>query len=765
MKAYDWKFATVGGVTRVNIESGADIAHLDELDKKMWTVLSCPVKGLEIDEQTLALMDSDQDGKIRVDEVVSSAKWVTTVLKDPELLIRKADTVALADINTDTEEGQKVYNSAVQILKNLGLGKDSISIADTADRMAIFAKTKFNGDGIITENSADDEALKALIATIAKTHGTVEDRSGDPGIDADRIDDFFAQCADFKAWHDAATPEILPFGDRTAEAYEAYAALNDKVADYFMRCKMAAYDAETIAALDVNIESVQAISNKNLSLCADEIASYPLARIPRNNSCELLMNEAVNPAWAAQYCTLTAIAFENLAANDPITEADWAGLADKFAPFVAWQAEKKGAAVEALGIDAVNQYLQNDSHKQLLALVEQDKALETEMDAIQSVDKLLHLCRDLFTLVNNFVTFSDFYTRNPQVKAIFQAGTLFIDQRSCDLCIRVNDMGAQNAMAAASGMYLIYCDCTNKTKSAKMTIVAVMTQGEVSDLMVGKNAIFYDRQGNDWDAVVTKIVDNPISIGQAFWSPYRKFGKFITDSVGKFASDKDEKMTADVTGKMTDASSNLVETSQQAAADGAKPAKPAKQAFDMSKFLGLFAVIGMALGTICGFLLDLLKGFVHLQWWGMIVVIAAILLIISGPSMLLAWMKLRKRNLSPVLNANGWAINAQTLVNIPFGATLTQVAKFPAIAMADPFGEKKHRGRWFWIIVLLLAIAFGALYFTNNLKCIGLAYKDEPAQVEDSVAPEAQAAEAAAVEAQTDAETDAPAEAEVAPAE
>ena len=58
---------------------------------------------------------------------------------------------------------------------------------------------------------------------------------------------------------------------------------------------------------------------------------------------------------------------------------------------------------------------------------------------ISEVDKLLHLCRDFFTLLKNFVTLTDFYTKDPDVKAIFQAGTLYIDQRSCDLCIKVCD--------------------------------------------------------------------------------------------------------------------------------------------------------------------------------------------------------------------------------------------------------------------------------------------------------------------------------------
>ena len=53
MSNYDWKFSTIGGMTRVNIERGEDIKHLGELDEKLWTVLSCPVSGMEFDEKTL----------------------------------------------------------------------------------------------------------------------------------------------------------------------------------------------------------------------------------------------------------------------------------------------------------------------------------------------------------------------------------------------------------------------------------------------------------------------------------------------------------------------------------------------------------------------------------------------------------------------------------------------------------------------------------------------------------------------------------------
>jgi hypothetical protein len=87
-------------------------------------------------------------------------------------------------------------------------------------------------------------------------------------------------------------------------------------------------------------------------------------------------------------------------------------------------------------------------------------------------------------------------------------------------------------------------------------------------------------------------------------------------------------------------------------------------------------------------------------------VFAALLLLVSGPSVLLAWLKLRKRNLGPILDANGWAVNARAKINIPFGASLTASAKLPENAersLTDPFAEKQHS----WIVYMILAVLAG----------------------------------------------------------
>lgn len=711
-KKYDWKFANIGGVPRVRIETGDDIAHLSELDQKLWTVLSCPVKGLEISEKTLSLLDTDGDGKIRVNEIISNSQWLTSILKDSNLLLNQSSELNLDDINQETENGKKIYNSAKQILANLGVDKNTITVADTANEIAIFEKTKFNGDGVITENSTDDAALKSIIANCIATIGSVTDRSGAQGINADQIEAFYANCADYAAWVEAgkSSASTMPFADQTETALGAYLAIKDKVDDYFMRCKLAVLNKEISGTLEVSAAQLEAISSKNLAQCNDEISNYPIARISDDK--KLQLDAAINPVYEKAFNTLKAIAFVDQTA---ISEEQWSELGAKFGPYITWKAEKKGATVESLGIDTVKNIIEGDQKSALLNLVSQDKAVENEVNDIKSVNKLMLLYRDFYKLLKNYVTFSDFYSRDENNKAIFQAGTLYIDQRSCDLCIRVADMAAHNASASFSGMYLIYCNCTSKVKNETISIVAVLTNGDVNNLRVGMNAIFYDRNGLDWDAVVTKIVDNPISIRQAFWSPYRKMSRFIEEQVNKFASNQDTKMMNNATAQISEKGTELTEA-KTTPLDQSK-----KEAFDIAKFCGIFAAIGLAIGAIGGFLATIVDGFFGLVWWQQPLAILGLVLIISGPSMIMAWLKLRKRNLSPLLNANGWAINAQAFVNITFGATLTQMAATPIIMLPDPYAKKKTSGwvKLLYFIVFVVAVLV-AMYFTGTFAKLGI---------------------------------------------
>ena len=519
---YDWSYSSFGGVVRVNVRNGEDIAHLGELDQKLWTVLSCPVKGLEFDEKTLQMLDTDGDGKIRVNEIVAAAKWLTSVIKDKDLLIKGDSVLPLDQINTENEAGARLYKSARQILSNLKLDKDEISIEDSSDSIAIFAETGANGDGVITEASASDEALKEVIRTIVACAGSAMDRSGVAGVTAELIETFYTALADYSAWCAAGTADIAPYGDNTQAALDACNALRDKVADYFMRCKLIAFDENAAPAVDVSVDAISAISADNLASRSEDIAAYPLARPTKAG---IIPFEGINPAWKARFDALRALVkFEK---EDGVDEAEWNALLGKFAAFEAWKAGKKGEIVEPLGIEKVNELLKADAKPELLKLVDADKALEDEANSIDEVNKLMHLYRDFYKLLRNYVIFTDFYSPDQNQMSVFESGKLYIDERCCRLCVRVEDMGKHADMAGLSGMFLLYCNCKARSDGRTMNIVAVMTDGKTRNLRPGTNGVFYDREGRDYDATIVRVVENPISIKQAFWAPYVKFWRHL----------------------------------------------------------------------------------------------------------------------------------------------------------------------------------------------------------------------------------------------
>ena len=698
---YKWDFENIGGTSRVKISTGEDIAHLPELDPKMWTVLSCPVKGLEIDETSLAYIDCDSDGKIRVNDIIQTSEWMNSILKNMDLLLEGKDSFDIENFNQENPAGKKLYNSAKQILANLGKEGTVITLADSADNAAIFAKTRFNGDGVITEATPEDADDKAAIAAAIACIGSVADRSGAPGVNAEIVENFYKALADYVAWNKAAVE--APFGDKTDAAYAAYVALDSKVKDFFMRSKLAAFSPDSVASLDVQTASIQAISADNLTAKTEDIAAYPIFRV--TGKAEIDLNAPVNPAWASQFAAVKAVI-------DPekkvLTESDWAAIGAEFAAYTSWKAAKAGAAVEGLGLAAVEGFLAKDRKASIMELIAQDTALAAEAGNIDNVAKFLYVFRDFYHLLRNFITLHDFYDKRKDVSAIFQSGRLVIDQRECRFCMKVADAGKHSAAAAASGMFLLYCDCTTKSNPAKLQIVAAVTVGDIGDLVVGKNALYYDNAGEEWDAVITKIVENPISISQSFWSPYRRMAKAIENLINKSAADKDAKIMADATAKINAA---------PAAGAAAAPAQP----FDIGKFAGIFAALGMAVGALATAVTNIFDGLLNMPPWKTLIAVVAVLLVISGPAMVMAWLKLRRRNIAPLLNANGWAVNASSKISIPFGETLTDIAKFPKLKLKDPYAKKGLAPWKKWCIsIATIAVVVAGLWLGNLLSWANL---------------------------------------------
>lgn len=726
-----WQFFRTGGFDQVRIESAEDLRHLRELDQKLWAVLTVPTSGLEFDTRTLELLDSGSEGRIRAPELLAAVDWVCQVLCDPGIIFAAGDELPLAALNEADAQGAQLAATAREVLAHIGRPQaDAVSLADLSDPARLFAPQHFNGDGIVpveVAQAAGQAQAAEVIGLVMASLGGLADRSGQPGIDAERLDTFMTDAravVDWCAQVDEGSQSrgaVLPLGEATADAVNAFDAVRAKVEDYFTRCRLAAFDGRAAEVLNPGEPVFAELAPATLKGDDAGIAALPLARVAAGANLPLV--QGLNPAWEAAVAQFRERLVRPLLGDLTTLSAEqWGALAVRLEPWRQWQAARPASAVAALEPAQLRAALDTGVADPLRALIARDLEASVAAAQVQALEKLLRLRRDLATLLRNFVNLADFY--GGKTPAIFQAGTLYLDQRSCELCLHVADMTRHAALAPLSGIYLVYCQCT-RPGEAPMTIVAAMTGGDADDMMVpGRNGVFYDRQGRDWHASVVKIVANPISVRQAFWTPYKRVARMVGDQIQKFAAARDKDAEGKADAALTKAATQAAREAQAppvsagtagaAAAPGATgapgaPVKAPAPAFDIAKFAGVFAAIGLAFGALGTALAAILSGFLALPLWKMPLVIAGLMLLISGPSMILAWLKLRKRNLGPLLDANGWAVNIRARLNIPFGASLTGVAALPEGArhsLSDPFADKPVPwGRWALAGLLLLVLA------------------------------------------------------------
>ncbi len=676
--SHGFQFTWVGGVDQVIIRDGADLLALRQLDPKLWVALTCPTVGLELDSATLTTIDHDGDGRIHVDELLAAIDWATARLRSADALISGTDGVAIADI-----ADAMLQRTAAAMLTWIGAaGGKQLSVAQASAAAAAFAARADNGDGVVHSGGISDAATAKLCDDIVACTAAPTDRGGARGVSVETLSSFFAAIAEHVAWLDGEGEAQRPLGAATADAHAAFVAVRAKVDDYFARCRVAAYDPRSVAAINRDGGEYAGLTDGALDPDASAMRHFPLAQIAAGR--DLPLGDGVNPAWTGAVAGLRSqVVVPLLGARDALTPDDWARVKGAFAARDAWLGAKAGASVEGLGGDRVRAIAAGDGQAVISAAIAADSALAGEAGAIEEVLRLARLHRDLITLVHNFVSFRDFYDRSR--KAVFQIGTLYFDHRSCELVLPVLDGGRHAAMASKSNAFLAYCDC-KAADGRSQSIVAAVTGGDVDHIAVGRNGLFYDRKGTPWAATVTRIVDQPISLRQAFWSPYKKALRFVEDQIDKRAAEAEAKADADRVAALNRPKDTV---------EAGKAPEPPKEKAKID--IGMVAAIGVAVGGLAaaaGAMIDALFG---LGVW-MPLGILALMLAISLPATAVAWLKLRNRNLGPLLDANGWAINALAKVNVGLGESLTPLAALPAGAsrdLRDPYEQGGARG---WIL-------------------------------------------------------------------
>ena len=718
-----WRYFRAGGTDQVLIESAEDLHHLRDLDQKRWVALACPTRGLEFDDRTLDLIDTDRDGRIRAPELMAACEWALQHLRDPQPLLRGEDRLRL-DALADTEHGRLLAAQARRTLETLetkgqGQGQDQdraassqktqftdIGLAEIRERQSHLAAERFNGDGIVTVAGIEDEADRVVAQKIHDLMGGSVDAGGQAGISEADIHAFFEQAQALRAWHARGEADC---GSLRAAAV-AVQALREKVDDFFARCRLAAYDAAAVGPLNaMDTERLKTEAAQLLTLQSEQLRRLPIAPVAKE--AELPLDDRANPAWREALHALREHAVRPLlqVEGGTLDEAGWLALKARVQRCSDWLSSRPSGPLATLGMTALEALLPEGSAKalqdRLLTLVQQDRDAAPQHAALNDLEKLLLLQRDLLRLTRNFVSFEDFYAGEG---AIFQAGTLFLDGRACTLTVEVADAAKHAVIAGLAKSYLAYCECVRLGE--KKQIVAVVSAGDVDFLFVGRNGLFYDRRGRDWDARIIKIIENPISVGQAFLSPYKKLVRLIEEQVAKRAAAGD----ATQQGRMGQWASRVA-TADHAGTSPASPASPAAPAPAGAATpaplppkgrvdVGTVAALGVALGSISTVIVGVFGRFVELGWW-IPVAVLGIVLSISGPSMLIAWLKLRQRSLGPILDASGWAINNRMRLSVKLGGSLTSRPRpVPAPLRRAAVGREPEPSGW-WLAGQAVAVS------------------------------------------------------------
>lgn len=707
---FTWHCQRMGGADQVTLTTMAELRHLRELDPKLWGALSCPATGIEFDKRTLELLDTDHDGRIRIPEVLDAVEWLCARINDTADITGRPEALPIAAIDDTTDAGVRLRTTAQSILTVLNCpDSDSLNQEEIEKAVTGAAEQSFNGDGVLPPLPELDEDVRNFISTGLAVVGGARDASGAAGLNKALGD---ALVTELRAWQDwRASVDAAPHPvEGTPEAWTLLEDIRAKVDDYFLRCQLAAFAPQAEAPLNGE-DRLLAASDKS-DIDTDVLTALPLAHILPD--APLPLHSGLNPIWRARVTRFAELVRPLLSSPDTLSHDDWKAVQDALAPYGAALASRPvvgtyadgafapaadaAAAIDALGDDGVRHVLESGTAQRFQALCDKDLSSAAAAEDIAELERLVLYYCHLHRLLMNFVSFFDFYSLRKDVT--FRAGTLYMDGRSCQLCLPVENIDAHTALAGMSLLCLLYCKCTRRvqdgTPSGERFIMAALTAGSDDVLREGRNGVFVDNTGVDWDATLMKIVHNPISFQQAMWAPYKRISQMIGEQITKFAAAKN--------AEILNAAKGAVSSAPKA------PAAP----FDISKNVGILAAVGIALGAIGTAVGSIAQALFSLAWWEFPLLVGGIFAIISGPSVFLAWLKFRKRTLGPVLEASGWAVNSQLPINLKLGSALTSIAKQPdnieRRSIIDPFHEEKqsHTGLWILLTILIATLALGS---------------------------------------------------------
>ncbi len=677
------RFRRYGRTTHLIIESAEDLRSMLTLEEELWMATGAPIEGIDCDRPFLDLLDADGDGRLLCADLKRAVQWILSLLRDSAGALAGSPVLRLADIDAIGEEGRRIRDAAAGMLTRIGrTGEADISLEEVRGIKSEMEKAPVSAAGVVLEDAAENAGVKAFLADILATVGGAPHPGGKLGVGEEHLSKFLAEAEAYLIWHGKGTltgkkrTDIMPLGRDTPTAYALLSSLRGKLDQYFSQCRIVALDAR-LAGRFGPVREPEKLDLTESTVIEELLQKSPVSQ-PRPER-TLHFAEGLNPYFEPALLRLRKEVLEPALERTvkTLSENDWRAVKAFFSAHEAWAGKKTKSSIVTLEIEKLRAYTNGAHAGGIRTLIARGRATKSALDDARLVEKLILYQAHLLPLVNNFVSFPDLYDNDR--RALFEAGTLVMDGRSFRFAVRVRDRAAHLKLAKASHMFVLYIEVHAEKAEAHYEVAVPVTAGGRGNLHVGKRGLFRDLNGREHDAEVVSILENPIGFGEAVMAPFQQIGRTLMGKIESITAGAEKKLDSSV----TQASVSVQQPS---------PASP-------TMAIGAVMMGTAALGSAGAFITKTLAGIaLYKVLAGDAMAVGAVIL----PTVVAAFLKLRRRDLSAILEASGWTINARMRLTHRQSLFFTYKPKRP--------GQTSLLGHNFPLLLVLAALA-AALYW------------------------------------------------------
>ena len=694
-------FENIGGSFQFRARNAADLKKILSLDATAWAALCVPASSLNGDPAFFNALDNDSNRMIQTGEVKSAIAWMLNILADTSSIDNGCDSISVNAINTASPEGASLSEFIAACRGDLDNGSDTITLAAVRAKLAAVTAGALAGNGILNAKAVTDADAANLYKDITTLLNTPDQ------LTLPALEKFLADAQSFVDWSKTAEKPLYN-GDAPEKYYDLFQKLSGKIDEYFRFSRLLCIDSAHAARFELDPAKLPELDISDYAKIDTLLDSAPLAR--PSTDMVLDLNAVSNPVYQK-----SASDFAALFNIRELTPEIWQDLKASFTDYANYLNRAQGDLAGKLGVEKLEHYLKQTEADTLRKLFTQDRELAGVVDNLRKLERLLLFSRDMLTFVNNFVSFSEFFSQ--EQRSMLQAGRLVMDGKSYNLAVWIDDPAAHKKIAVRSNLCLLYLEvvaCDNPADKRKAAVA--VTGGSLDRIYVGKPAYFIDNSSRSYVGKIIDMVEGPISFSQTLFAPFRRLSAAISGKIQKLTDfSATEKQLA-----------QSIESGNLQAAPAA-PAAPQKPSFvqklggnGMMMLLagGLsLAAIGAGLSFIFKSIVSAVVAISLMPWYLIFSWIAVFAGIILIPMAIFAAIRLHKRNLTMFLEAGGWGINLPMRLNICVSRLFTRGTRYPEHSRFAVVKKPARRIITLIILALLLTAVLCGVYCFVNLDC------------------------------------------------